>query len=331
MKPKTLVLMGVAIACGLGASYMTSRLLAERQSDDEPKVSVLVAKKNLNVGDTIKQPDEQFQEKKFVRGDEPPGAIDSAEILKNRVLKRPLRAGDHITQDDLIGDKDTYGMPFVLTEGYRAIGVRVNAESVASGFASLPLSRVDIINTVRRGDDKSTYSQVILENVLVLAADTEMRRDESGKPQPAQVVTLALKPEEALKVALAREMGTLSLMLRKINDAHRTENTKLTFEKLKSGEGATGEDVSEVVTSTPPPVVTPPKVEPVTPVVPDPVDPVTEKPSLTKHVLTVVEGSQSRQVIFWLNEAGQVVDSETPDAVPHPPRPTQGSSEEKKK
>ena len=239
MKPKTLVLMGVAIACGLGASYMTSRLLAERQSDDEPKVSVLVAKKNLNVGDTIKLPDELFQEKKFVRGDEPPGAIDSVDTLKNRVLKRPLRAGDHVTQEDLIGDKDTYGMPFVLSEGYRAIGVRVNAESVASGFASLPLSRVDIINTVRRGDDKSTYSQVILENVLVLAADTEMRRDESGKPQPAQVVTLALKPEEALKVTLGREMGTLSLMLRKINDTHRTENTKLTFEKLKSGDKLT--------------------------------------------------------------------------------------------
>src|SRR6266581_3629902 len=128
MKPKTLVLMGVAIACGLGASYMTSRLLAERQSDDEPKVSVLVAKKNLNMGDTIKLPEELFQEKKFVKGDEPPGAIDSAETLKNRVLKRPLRAGDHVTPEDLIGDKWDGGMAFIVPDGYKAIGVRVNAE-----------------------------------------------------------------------------------------------------------------------------------------------------------------------------------------------------------
>jgi Flp pilus assembly protein CpaB len=166
----------------------------------------------------------------------------------------------------------------------------------------------------------------------VLAADTEMRRDESGKPQPAQVVTLALKPEEALKVALAREMGTLSLMLRKINDTHRTENTKLTFEKLKSGEGATGEDVQEVVSSAPP-VITPPKVEPTKPVEPEPVDPSTTEPkqNLHKHVLTVIEGSQTRQVIYWLNEAGEVVDAETPDGVPHPPRPTQGTTEGTKK
>ena len=46
MKPKTLILMVVAITCGLGASYMTSRLLADRQPDDGEKISVLaVAKK----------------------------------------------------------------------------------------------------------------------------------------------------------------------------------------------------------------------------------------------------------------------------------------------
>ena len=73
MKPKTLILLGVAIACGLGASYMTSRLLAERQSDDEPKITVLVARKALNMGEPIKAPEELFQEKKFTRGDEPAG------------------------------------------------------------------------------------------------------------------------------------------------------------------------------------------------------------------------------------------------------------------
>ena len=104
MKPKTLVLMGVAIACGLGASYMTSRLLAERQTDDEPKLEVLVAKKNLNIGDTIKAPDEMFQFKQYVKGEEPQGAVTTYDDLKNRVLKRPLRPGDHVTADDLLSD-----------------------------------------------------------------------------------------------------------------------------------------------------------------------------------------------------------------------------------
>ena len=68
-------------------------------------------------------------------------------------------------------------------------------------------------------------------------------------------------------------------------------------------------------------------MEPTKPVEPDPVDPlVTEKPSLKKHVLTVVEGSQTRQVVFWLNEAGEVVDAEAPDAEAHPPRPTDATT-----
>ena len=48
MKPKTMILMVVAIVCGLGASYMTSRLLAERgeaPAAEQKKVTVLVAKK----------------------------------------------------------------------------------------------------------------------------------------------------------------------------------------------------------------------------------------------------------------------------------------------
>lgn len=46
MKPRTMILMVVAIGCGLGASYMTSKLLAERnqQVEAEPTVPVLVAR-----------------------------------------------------------------------------------------------------------------------------------------------------------------------------------------------------------------------------------------------------------------------------------------------
>src|SRR5688572_3278547 len=143
MKPKTMILMGVAITCGLGASYMTSRLLAERGGGEQEKVAVLVAKKNLNMGDAIKVPDDWFEAKEFSRGSEPRNGIDKAESLKNRVLKRPLRAGDFVTNDDLFGaDEAMAGIYARVPPGYRAIGIRVNMEEIAGGFASLPLSRV---------------------------------------------------------------------------------------------------------------------------------------------------------------------------------------------
>jgi pilus assembly protein CpaB len=364
MKPKTLVLMGVAIACGLGASYMTSRLLAERSSDDEPRITVLVARKNLNMGDTLRAPEELFQEKKVTRGDELPGAICTADELKNRILKRPLRTGDQVTAEDLMGDKDNAGMAVVLPQGYRAVGVKVNVESAAYGFATLPLSRVDIISTVRRADDKATYSQVLLENILVLAADDKMQRDESGKPMPSQVVTLALRPEDALKVALAGELGSLRLLLRKMNDTHKAESPKLTYEQLKTGEGNKGDDIpvetvqsspssppTQVASNTKPPeapkiepvpVVEPkpsvPEVTPVTPVTPvpsvAPVTPVTpvappvaevKEPVGKKHVLAITEGGRTRYVEFILNENNEVIGGDGVVGEPHPPRPQEAA------
>jgi pilus assembly protein CpaB len=326
MKPKTLMLMGVAIACGLGASYMTSRLLAERQSDDEPKVTVLVARKALNMGETIKAPDELFQEKKFVRGEEPTGAIENIDLLKNRVLKRPLRSGDHVTAEDLFGNDDKDGMNFLVPKDYRAVGVRVNVESGAFGWACTPLSRVDVVGTFRRSDDKATFTKILLQNVLVLAADEKTKRNEDGKAMPSTVVTLALKPEEALRVRLAGEMGNLSLMLRKINDAQHAEMTNLTFEELKTGMPAHG-DEAPVETKPVEVAVKPP--EPVTKPLDPPTPEIAKAPPLTPHKLTIIEGGHTRYVVYWLNEAGEVVDSDTPGEN-HPPRPTDATIDPKK-
>lgn len=336
MKPKTLVLMGIAIACGLGASYMTSRLLAERNTDDEPKIDVLVAKKALNMGDTIKSPEDLFQHKRFAKGEEPPGAVTDFEGLRNRILKRPLRPGDHVTQEDLFGDKDNIDvLAALLAPGHRAVGIRVNAESAAFGFATLPLSRVDIISTVRRADDKATYAQVLLENVLVLAADDKTRRPEDGKAMLSQVVTVALKPEDMLKVRLAGEMGTLSLALRKINDQSHAEKSKLNFAELKSGVDGSGEEPVEVKNEPKPPV-TPPVVAqaPAPPVVAPKVE---EPPAevFTKFTVRITEGGRTRYVDYFMNEAGEYVDPPGATALnsgepTHPPRPQDATEPSKK-
>jgi pilus assembly protein CpaB len=340
--------MGVAIACGLGASYMTSRLLAERNTDDEPRVDVLVAKKALNMGDTIKSPEDLFHVKRFIKGEEPPGSVTDYEALRNRILKKPLRVGDHVTQEDLFGDKDSIDvLAALLAPGHRAVGVRVSAESSAYGFATLPLSRVDVISTVRRADDKSTYSQVLLENILVLAADDKTRRSDDGKPMPSQVVTLALKPSDMLKVRLAGEIGTLSLALRKINDVSHAEKTIVNVSELKTGFLDTGDEIVETAKVEPKPV-SPPPAPPAPPVVAsnepkaelkigagapklEAKKDIVEEPVaevLTKITVRITEGSKTRFVDYYRNEAGDFVDpphgaaAATSHAEPaHPPRP----------
>src|SRR5438128_914020 len=110
MKPKTMILMGLAITCGLGASYMTSRLLAERQPAEEAeKVEILVASKNLSVHQKILKPEEMF-EKKVVLKDDASNAIKDFDQLKGKTLKRSRRPGETITTEDLY-DKGNLDIP----------------------------------------------------------------------------------------------------------------------------------------------------------------------------------------------------------------------------
>lgn len=313
MKPKTLILMGVAITCGLGASYMTSRLLAERSSSEQDKIKVLVARKNLNMGDAIKLPDDMFEEKEFLRGTEPRNSIDNFESLRGRVLKRGLRSGDFVTNDDLMGDKDGgLTLQYVLPPGYRAVGVRVDMEAIAGGFASLPMSRVDIISTVRANDNKSSYSQILLEDVLVVAADTQMHRDEAGRAMPANVVTVAVKPEDALKLRLAGSMGSLSMVLRKLNDSSKAKDDTITAEKLKSKSTSSDDTEFEIANSGAPkssePKVVQPKEEKVAAVAPPAPGATAKEPDGKQHVLTILEGdAPARRTPYLLNDAGEVV------------------------
>lgn len=338
MKPKTMILMALAIVCGLGASYMTSRLLAERQVPEEEMVTILVAKKNLSIGEAIKKPEELFMPKQVAVKDEPKDAVKDMEALKNKIMKSSLRKGDHITTNELLGNEDTLKIP----EGHQAIGVPVNNTTSASGFASLPHSRVNIIHTVRK-DDKS-YSQVLLENVLVLAADTDTGRDK-GMAAPAQVVTVALKPIDVLKVKLAQEMGGLSLSLRKPNDESTTEDTMLTWEDLKAGRAKTQHsnkaavEAAEAKHEAPPVAVAklPPigmpkgefKPQVAQAPTPEPVAP-NVGPKVFTHRLLIVNGNQQQVSEYRQGEDGQPLASDefpelnTPRPQPRPVTPRKG-------
>ena len=61
MKPKTMILMVVAVGCGLTASYMTSKLLADRgeQPPPEEKIKLLVTKTRVPKGTVLKDPEKR--------------------------------------------------------------------------------------------------------------------------------------------------------------------------------------------------------------------------------------------------------------------------------
>ena len=312
MKPKTLILTVVAVTCGLGASYMTSQLLANREAPEVETFKFLVAKRNLNMGDLIKNPQDMFESKDFVKDMAPRDGMANFDDLKGRVLKIPRRAGDPIHAEDLIGDNDpSRTFATNLPTGYRAVGLRVNLESSAAGFATLPLSRVDVINTVRRGDDKSSYSQFLLENVLVLAIDGTTNRDENGRAQPGNIVMFALSPEDCLRLNLARDMGILTLALRKTNDNGTVTGTEVHGDELRNPQSKKNTGTEETADNGFSPGTGPmqqalgslPEIQPAQAqaAVEAVREPAPKAPETLNHGLTITEGGNSRVVQYQLD------------------------------
>ena len=114
-------------------------------------------------------------------------------------------------------------MAAVLPAGKRAISTEISAETGAGGFI-LPNDHVDVLLTRRdKQAEKSAgveihTSEIILSNVRVLAIDQTVEEKNGQRVVIGKTATLELTPPQAETLALARQLGTISLALRSLVD-----------------------------------------------------------------------------------------------------------------
>jgi pilus assembly protein CpaB len=150
----------------------------------------------------------------------PKDAFTDPTLLHERVLKVNLVRGEVLSETKLAPAGTMGGLSALISEGKRAITVRVNDVIGVAGFA-LPGNYVDIIVHTERDQAEGEHAQrstlhvskIVLERILVLAVAQEVSRDET-KPKVVNAVTLEVTPEQAENLDLARGVGTLSLALR---------------------------------------------------------------------------------------------------------------------
>jgi pilus assembly protein CpaB len=301
MKPKTMMLMVVAVGCGLVASYMTSRLLAERsaQPQAEAKVTVVVAKQKVSPMVLIKEPEKHFELREFPESVAPKKALKSLDDLKDQRLNKPLAEDAPVTADDML-NKEQVGLPAMLPQGTHAVAIKVNAESLVGGFV-LPGSHVDVISTTR---GQEAQSQIILQDMLVLAVDANAVRDPNTQNILGSTVTLAAKPEEATKLALASALGELKLTLRGLGDtAHRRVPTAKAGDLSRPTRGSSteGDDSETQVVSAPPPVPASLPTPPPAPKVEEKKEEPREEPPVKTHRMTIISGESTQTAVFYLD------------------------------
>ena len=98
----------------------------------------------------------------------------------------------------------------------RAVAVRVNEVVGVGGFVVAGM-RVDILisGLPPNGDGRlGNLTKTMLQNIEVLSAGQDFRRDAEGKPISVPVINLLVTPEQAEKLSLAANQTTIQLVLR---------------------------------------------------------------------------------------------------------------------
>lgn len=190
---------------------------------------VLVATRALPVGTIIDAeafryqpwPEGLVQDAYFVRGGE--GSVDPSSLI-GTVVRTEITAGQPVTQGSLIRPGERGFLAAALGPGMRAVTVPVSATSGVAGFI-FPGDRVDLVLTqeVTGGGDGSPLrvSETIIRNIRVLAVDQRINaRDEEGNQvaQSTSTVTFEATPRITEKIAVAQQIGQLSLSLRSLAD-----------------------------------------------------------------------------------------------------------------
>jgi len=186
------------------------------------------------------------------------------ESVLNRGLITAVVANEPLTEYKLAPLESGAGLPPSIPEGMRAVSLKVNEVIGVAGFV-VPGTHVDVLVTLRRGDD--SISRAVVSDVQVLTAGTryDQQKARDGQPIPTSVVTLLVSPQDAERVALAANEGQIMLTLRNPMDRKLTDTPGMRTAGLL-GQAAPQPVVKNVegrrvaVKAPPPP---PPAVEPV--------------------------------------------------------------------
>ncbi|GMN01863.1 Flp pilus assembly protein CpaB [Erythrobacter sp. MTPC3] len=226
MQTRNLVAIGAALVLALIAvfllnSYFSGYEAAQEQTAEEQQMArIVVASQDLTFGETITSTNSRLVN--WPGNSVPTGAFSTLEGASQggRVALRPMVAGEPILSSKVSGEGGRATLSSILPEDRRAISIPVNAVAGVGGFVRAG-DVVDVMLTRQIPGDGATsidkMTTVVLENTLVLAID-QIADENNTEAAIANTATLQTDAFGAQKLALATQLGTLSLALRNVEN-----------------------------------------------------------------------------------------------------------------
>ncbi len=276
MRPKSLMLIMIALGCGLVASIGISQVVDRGGDAKEVQTTpIYVAMADLAIGQKLGPKSIKIEE--WPVDKVPEGAVRDLADLEGMRPKQPMYSGEPILVAKLANRDDLLGNARRIKKGYRVAAVKVTRESAVAGLI-FPGDHVDVMSFVRGSSREEPRAKTVLTNIEVFAINDRIDRvlDGEGNSIDAKTVSLLVKPQEGEQLMYFANLGPLNLALRRPDD-----DTDLEPEPIP---------------------------EPIQPIVvqPEPVVPAFEEPLEDRFVMEIYEGGQTSARRFKINEDGNV-------------------------
>jgi pilus assembly protein CpaB len=162
-----------------------------------------------------------------------------------RVVLTAIDTNEPVLASKITGNGQRATLSALIRDGYKAMTIRVNDVDGVAGFV-LPGDRVDVMLS-RQIDKGNATNDVVLKNAKVLAVD-QLADDRSDKPSVAKAVTLEVDIAGAQKLALASQIGTLALTLRRAGDTDESATRTIAITDLGNKTSDDADDGEKFVT-----------------------------------------------------------------------------------
>ena len=236
MRLRTLLLLFLAVGLAGGTAMLARAWLAAQRAAEiaeaspmalpAPAKSVMIARTEIRRGQILKPEDLSWQVW-------PEGGLDKSYVVLGTrtpesfagwVARNPISAGEPLSETKIIAPGNRGFLAAVLQPGMRAISVPVTITSGISGFI-FPGDQVDLMITypipatavagTAGGGYEHKAAETVLHDIRVLGIDQRLE-GKAGEAVIAHTATLEVTPKQTEMIALAGEIGKLSLSLRSL-------------------------------------------------------------------------------------------------------------------
>lgn len=197
---RMLVVIIIALLLSAGLTFLIFRVVKQRIKPPEETAKIVVAAQKLSLGMRISKEDVKLAD--WPKSIPLEGGVSDLESVVDRGVITTIFPNEPVIDAKLAPREAGAGLTTIIPDGMRALSVKVDNVIGVAGFV-LPGTRVDVVLTGTPPNKEDVVSRIVLENVQVLTAGTNVEQDINGKPQNVSVVTLLVTPEQAQELVLA--------------------------------------------------------------------------------------------------------------------------------